>query len=85
MSWFLILLDYLDKRAASALATLRPALTCSEEEYAGLLYRLTTMPARPAHPHDGWGAWPDQKAKQDTSTPEHKEDAKSGRRQPGVR
>jgi hypothetical protein len=48
MSLLLALCHFLDDRAAAAMATLRPALTSSEEQYNRLRYQLTTMPARPA-------------------------------------
>jgi hypothetical protein len=48
MPLLLALCHFLDDRAAAALATLRPALTTSEEQYNGLRYQLTTMPTRPA-------------------------------------
>jgi hypothetical protein len=48
MPLFLALCHFLDDRAAAAMATLRPALTTSEEQYNRLHYQLTTMPARPA-------------------------------------
>lgn len=41
---FLALTHYLDDRAASALATMRPAMSVSDEKYAELRYRLTTLP-----------------------------------------
>jgi len=40
----LALFHYLDERAGAALATLRPALKASEQEYGELHYRLTTLP-----------------------------------------
>jgi hypothetical protein len=40
----LALFHYLDERAGAALATLRPALKASEQEYSELHYRLTTLP-----------------------------------------
>jgi hypothetical protein len=48
MPLFLALCHFLDDRAAAAMATLRPALTTSEDQYNRLRYQLTTMPARPA-------------------------------------
>lgn len=45
--FFLALFYYLDKRAGTALAMLRPALAVDEEEYGALAYQLTTLPARP--------------------------------------
>ena len=47
VSYLLALLPWLDSTAAMALATLRPALTASEEEYRQLRQQLTTLPARP--------------------------------------
>jgi hypothetical protein len=41
------LMHYLDHRARVALATFRPVLTLDVEGSAALLYRLTTLPARP--------------------------------------
>jgi hypothetical protein len=43
----LALLHLLGNRADAALTALRPALEASEEEYDGLRYQLTTLPARP--------------------------------------
>jgi hypothetical protein len=43
---FLVLFHYLDERAGAALAALRPALKATDEAYADLHYRLTTLPAR---------------------------------------
>jgi len=37
----------LDNKAGRALATLRPAMKASEEDYQRLRYQLTTLPARP--------------------------------------
>jgi hypothetical protein len=47
VSYILALLPWLDNTAASALSTLRPALTASEEGYSQLHQQLTTLPARP--------------------------------------
>jgi hypothetical protein len=41
------LMHYLDRRAAHALAAFRPVLKVDEQGYAGLRYRLTTLPAWP--------------------------------------
>lgn len=38
---------HLDNRAEVALETLRPAMKASEEEFARLRYKVTTLPARP--------------------------------------
>jgi hypothetical protein len=53
-AYMLLLMHYLDKLAASALATFRPMLTTSPAEmepaddaYPQLLYRLTTLPGKP--------------------------------------
>ncbi|NIS80713.1 MAG: hypothetical protein GTO14_11000 [Anaerolineales bacterium] len=46
LAFFLTLLHFLDRRARAALATLRPALMTSEQEYDELCYRLTTLPPR---------------------------------------
>jgi hypothetical protein len=48
VTFILAMIHYSDRRAAAALATLRPALKASEEEYEGLHYQLTTQPALPA-------------------------------------
>jgi len=45
--YLLALTRYLDGAAEAALRNFRPALKVSEEEYAELRYRLTTVPARP--------------------------------------
>lgn len=47
ISLFLAMIHFLDRRAVSALETLRPALTANEEEYNQLRYQLTTLPAVP--------------------------------------
>ena len=47
IAFWLVLIHYLDERAGAALATLRPALKASEEEYRRLRYQVTTLPARP--------------------------------------
>ncbi len=56
-AFVLWLMHYLDKTAASSLATFRPLLTTAsgkrpsvddESRFATLFYRLTTLPARPA-------------------------------------
>ena len=45
---FLLALSlFLDNKAGAALATLRPAMKVSEEEYRRLRYQLTTLPAHP--------------------------------------
>ena len=45
---FLLALSlFLDNRAGAALATFRPAMEASEEEYRRLRYQLTTLPALP--------------------------------------
>jgi hypothetical protein len=44
---FLAMIRFLDSRAHAALATLRPALKTTEDEYDRLGYRLTTLPAVP--------------------------------------
>ncbi len=44
---FLAMILFLDERAKSALVTLQPALTATEEKYAQLHYQLTTLPAWP--------------------------------------
>jgi hypothetical protein len=44
---FLGMIHFLDSRAETALATLRPALKASGAEYDRLRYQLTTMPAWP--------------------------------------
>ncbi len=46
IAFILGLCHYLDRRASTALETLRPALDTGEKEYAELHYRLTTLPAR---------------------------------------
>jgi hypothetical protein len=46
--YFLALTHWLDRVAGRALAAFRPALTGDEATYAGLRYRLTTLPAGPA-------------------------------------
>jgi hypothetical protein len=38
---------HLDNRAEEALRTMQPAMKASQEEYARLRYRVTTLPARP--------------------------------------
>jgi hypothetical protein len=38
---------HLDTRAEAALRIMRPAMKGSEEEFAGLRYKVTTLPARP--------------------------------------
>jgi hypothetical protein len=43
--YLLALFHYLDERSGAALATLRPALKASEEEYQKMHYQLTTLPA----------------------------------------
>jgi hypothetical protein len=43
----LALTHYLDRSAAHALHTFRGILIATEAEYADLLYRITTLPARP--------------------------------------
>jgi hypothetical protein len=45
--FLLALSQVLDGRADAALATLRPVMRASEEEYRRLRYRLVTLPARP--------------------------------------
>ena len=45
--FLLALALFLDNKAGTALATLKPAMKASEEEYQHLRYQLTTLPARP--------------------------------------
>jgi hypothetical protein len=45
--YFLACIHYLDRAAAAALHTFRPALTLHETEYPALHYQLTTLPAQP--------------------------------------
>jgi hypothetical protein len=45
LTFFLALIHYLDQRAVAALATLRPALKSSEEEYPRLEFQLSRLPA----------------------------------------
>jgi hypothetical protein len=45
ITFFLALIHYLDQRAVAALATLRPALKSSEEEYPRLEFQLSRLPA----------------------------------------
>jgi hypothetical protein len=45
---FLALAHWLDDRASAAFASLRPALSASEQDAGRLRYQLTTLPARPA-------------------------------------
>jgi hypothetical protein len=47
IAFFPGLIHYLDGMAGAALSALRPALEADEETYAGLRYRLTTLPAVP--------------------------------------
>jgi Na+/H+ antiporter NhaD/arsenite permease-like protein len=49
-------------------------LTCLVA-WAGLAAMAGSMPPRPTHPHDGWGAWPDEKARRHAlpSAPEGRE------------
>jgi hypothetical protein len=47
IAYDLALMHYLDRAAARALARFRPILSISDAEYEDLLYRLTTLPARP--------------------------------------
>lgn len=47
LAYHLALMHYLDQVAAYALARFRSLLTVSDAEYDSLLYRLTTLPARP--------------------------------------
>lgn len=47
IAFFLVLGHDLNRRAGAALATLRPALKRSEQEYGELCHRLTTLPALP--------------------------------------
>lgn len=48
VSFLLALIHFLDDRAGTVLARMRPALKTTEEEYANLSYQLTTLPAVPA-------------------------------------
>jgi hypothetical protein len=45
--FLLALSRFLDNKAGAALATLRPAMKASEEEYQRLRYQLTTLPSLP--------------------------------------
>jgi hypothetical protein len=45
IAYMLALIHYLDKRAVEALATMRPALNASKQEYRQMCYRLSTLPA----------------------------------------
>ncbi|MGB3904337.1 MAG: hypothetical protein WBB22_05395 [Anaerolineae bacterium] len=47
ITYLLALFPWLDNTAATALATLRPALKADEEEYSQLRHQLTTLRARP--------------------------------------
>lgn len=47
ISFLLALSLFLDNKAGAALATLRPAMKASEEEYQRLRYQLTALPALP--------------------------------------
>jgi hypothetical protein len=47
ISLFLAAIPFLDDRAGAALATLHPALEATEDEYALLRHRLTTLPSWP--------------------------------------
>lgn len=44
--YILALMHHLDRTAEAALAAFRPVLVVSDEEYANLHYRLTTLPGR---------------------------------------
>jgi len=48
IAYCMALMHYLDKVAAQALVRFRPLVSMSDPEYDTLLYRLTTLPARPA-------------------------------------
>lgn len=45
ITFFLVLIHFLDKLSSNALKSLRPALISSEDEYQALNYQLTTLPA----------------------------------------
>jgi hypothetical protein len=47
IAFFFVLCHYLSRRACAAMATLRPALKSSEQEYGDLCHRLATLPALP--------------------------------------
>ena len=47
IAFMLALINYLDKRAGLALATMRQVLKASGREYNHLAYKLTTLPVRP--------------------------------------
>jgi len=46
IAFMLALIQFLDKQAIMALASMRPVLKASDEEYHHLAYKLTTLPAR---------------------------------------
>lgn len=47
IAYLLAMLHFLDRTASEAMARFRPVLLISDQQYADLQYRLTTLPARP--------------------------------------